>query len=385
MKYTKLLGILSVFLLSGQQGMAQKRILKPQSKNVKTNLSKTIESEGTRMFQTMLTSTAKVMFIDSMVVSKASFMSMIPLSHDLGTITSQRPAVNNEVLGMYENNFGDRRILAAGDTTRVSLYAQTLLGNSWSKPTILAGIDQEDYAFQNFPFLSSDGVTLFFSAKGPHSMGGRDIFMTVYDTDRAEWYQPQNYGLPYNSTANDYLLAIDDINSLGWLVTDRFQAKDSVCIYTFVPTTTRQDFSNDNLTDKQLQHFAKIKSIKDTWQFGDRAAAIARRDALMKQKKTSQSTPSVIFVVDNTTNITSVDDFKSAESKRLYQQLREVKALFDETTKTLDKKRKDYHAAEATRRIQISEDILRLEKELPKQHKDILAIEKQIRTAEKKH
>lgn len=48
--------------------------------------------------------------------------------------------------------------------------------------------------------------------------------------------------MPFNSTANEYLLAIDDYDTLGWLVTDRNQPADSVCIYTFEPTSIRKDF-----------------------------------------------------------------------------------------------------------------------------------------------
>ena len=49
------------------------------------------------------------------------------------------------------------------------------------------------------------------------------------------FYIPDNYGLPYNSTANDYFLAIDERNNLGWLISDRYQPEDKVCIYIFVP------------------------------------------------------------------------------------------------------------------------------------------------------
>ena len=47
------------------------------------------------------------------------------------------------------------------------------------------------------------------------------------------FYIPDNYGLPYNSTANDYFLAIDERNNLGWLVSDRYQPEDKVCILYF--------------------------------------------------------------------------------------------------------------------------------------------------------
>ena len=62
---------------------------------------------------------------------------------------------------------------------------------------------------------------------------GFDIYTTRLDVDNGGFYIPDNYGLPYNSTANDYFLAIDERNNLGWLVSDRYQPEDKVCIYIF--------------------------------------------------------------------------------------------------------------------------------------------------------
>ena len=176
-----------------------------------------VETSGQKLFKSMLPSTAKVMFIDSVVVSKADFLSRVPLNKESGSLTARKGKVGHGgvLLTQYQNDFGDRRIYAEGDTTATHLLAQTLVGKQWSAPHPLAGLDGNEYPRACFPFLASDGVTLFFAAQGPHSMGGYDIFMTTYDNDEAQWYEPQNYGLPFNSTANEYLLAIDDYDTLG--------------------------------------------------------------------------------------------------------------------------------------------------------------------------
>lgn len=333
----------------------------------------------------MLPSTAKVMFIDSVVVGKADFLARIPLSHELGTLSVQQQPASHERLGAYTNDFGDRKLYAMGDSVGSSLYTQTLLGGDWSKPANLSDISEEDYSFQNYPFLCSDGVTLFFSAKGPNSLGGRDIFMTIYDTDKAEWYQPQNYGLPFNSTANDYLLAIDDLDSLGWLVTDRFQPQDSVCIYTFVPTATRQDFTNDNLSDAQLQHYAKLQSIKDTWKFGNHEAAIKRKANLIYQKNNMKENDNMHFVINDQRVITSPTAFNNDESRALFRQLTEVKSLLEQSKAKLSALRQAYHSGNSSTQSRLAGDILRLEKNVQQQRQDILSLEKQIRQKEAQH
>ena len=162
------------------------------------------ETPAERLFKTMLPATAKVMFIDSVVVDKNGFLSQIPLSKEAGSISTyeaffDRPS--QVLLGVFQNEFGDRCYYADGDTLATALYSIDRLGNQWSKPRELTEFGR-DYEMPNFPFLQTDGITLFFAAQGEHSLGGYDVFMTRYDTDEGRFYRPENYGLPFNSTAN---------------------------------------------------------------------------------------------------------------------------------------------------------------------------------------
>src|SRR3712207_8979977 len=159
---------------------------------------------------------------------------------------------------------------------RSTLFPYTTLFRSldkeWSQPKRIEEISKLS-RFAINPYQLFDGATLFFAAKTPQSLGEYDIFMTRYKREDGSYFAPIYYGLPFNSTANDYLLAIDEVNSLGWLVTDRRQPEGQVCIYTFVPTHVRKTFEGDNLTDSELYNFATINKISDTWKFGDREAA----------------------------------------------------------------------------------------------------------------
>lgn len=51
------------------------------------------------------------------------------------------------------------------------------------------------------PYLANDGNTLFFSSKGHDSMGGFDIFYSVFDGK--SWGIPQNVGSPINNTTDN--------------------------------------------------------------------------------------------------------------------------------------------------------------------------------------
>lgn len=93
--------------------------------------------------------------------------------------------------------------------------------------------------------MMADGMTLYFAAKGEESLGGYDIFVTRYNKSTGEFVRAENVGMPFNSPANDYLMAIDETCNIGWFVTDRNQTADNVCIYRFIPNETREvyDFS----------------------------------------------------------------------------------------------------------------------------------------------
>jgi hypothetical protein len=337
-------------------------------------------TQGLKLFKSMLPATAKVMFIDSVVVPKSDFLRHVPLSKESGVIrTSNTHADFSNQMGLYENELGLRRIFAKGDSTQSELFTQTKLGNSWGQEAQIADFNNQLYRNQNYPFLALDGVTLYFSAEGSESMGGRDIFMSSFDSDKASWYKPQNLGLPFNSTANDYLLAIDDLDSLGWLVTDRRQPADKVCIYTFVPTETRQNFNSDDLNDKELMPYARLLSIKETWGFGNRKAAMERLEALKKRNLTKESNRNAMaFVVNDNTVITSPSQFKSNRSRQLYKQLVELRQMENSLQATLAAKRMAYHKGDKS----TANDILKAENQLEQYQHDISDTMKNIRLEE---
>ena len=348
---------------------------------VKTKRTAAVQRQETnsKLYQQMLPATAKVMFFDSVVVNKSDFLDYLPVSREIGTLTANAGADFANRMGSYQNEFGDRRIVAQGDSAASRLYTQTLVGDQWSRKSVIADFDPGSYSHQNYPFLASDGVTLYFSACGPESLGRRDIFMSSFDSDNAQWYKPQNCGLPFNSTANDYLLVIDDLDSLGWLVSDRYQPEGKVCIYSFAPTAARQSFDNDGLTDAQLRHYADLKSIRDTWKFGNRKKALASRDALLLRiKAKQQSAEGMAFVVDDNTVINSPSQFRNPQSRQLYRQAVELKAIIAKTLTGLDKARIAYHNGNRG----VADSILRMERLLPQQQADLHTVEQKIRQLE---
>jgi hypothetical protein len=383
MKKTVLLLLLSFVIVgAGAQRKKQPAVKKAPAAQNSKDPSQQASSQGMKLFKSLMPATAKVMFIDSVVVDKNDFLRQLPLSKEAGKLmTKNSKADLANQMGSYENELGLRRIYADGDSANSVLYTQTKLGDEWDKGSRVSDFNSQMYTNQNFPFLASDGVTLYFSAEGSESMGGRDIFMSSFDSDNSAWYKPQNVGLPFNSTANDYLLAIDDLDSLGWLVTDRRQPAGKVCIYTFVPTEKRQNFNDDNLDDEELTCFASLQSIKSTWSFGNRNAAMKRLENLKKRntKEGNGNDGVMAFVVDDNTVITSPAQFKNDKSRQLYKQLVELQAMYASEKTKLETMRESYHNGNKS----LSQNILKAEKQLENTKQDISDTEKQIRRIEK--
>lgn len=371
---------------NAQRKTNKKTAVKTAAKTQRANSSETTKQPSdvnVKMFESMVPSTAKLMFIDSVVVDKKDFLNSLPLNKESGKLTyfnsffNANKEVNTTV---YINEFNNRSYYAEGDSTQSSIYTIDKLGNKWSSPVKISEITT-DYQNPDYPFLCSDGVTLFFGAKGPKSMGGYDIFMTRYNGDDGTWYEPENYGLPYNSTANDYLLAIDDYDQLGWLVTDRRQEEGKVCIYTFVPTTPRQNFENDDLTKKQLNSFARILKIEDTWQFGNREAALKRVEDLKNRNTQGKKvTSNINFVINDNVTYHSISEFKSSSAREKYKQLVALQDKYNQNIATLQQLRDDYAK---NRTKDLAKDILFYEKEVEQQAISIKDLKKIIREQER--
>lgn len=367
----KLLLSVILFSLCLSPADAQRRKTKTKTKKVEV-IEKTPEE---KLYEELLPSTAKVMFIDSVVVDKKDFLRMVPMSSDMGKMY-----VDGEKV-VYTNEFGSTMLYASGDTiSGRDIYITNKYGEKWETPRQLTEVENK---MKDYPFLMSDGVTLYFSAEGDGTIGGRDIFRTTYNADAGVFYEAINMGMPYNSTANDYMLAISDMDNLGWLVTDRNQPEGKVCIYTFEPTAQRETFGEDTDTEI-LQPYAKISRISDTWQFGKRDEALERKAAMLSRMNRSHSSAAWQFVVNDNTTYTKLSDFKSKENRIKFEALLKTKNELKELSTLLDNARERYATAQKTKKHEIGRQIVSLEKEVMTLEENVLQTEKEIRNDENK-
>lgn len=312
--------------------------------------------------------TEKITFIDSIVVNKNEAFKYIFLGSETGKINSTNNYFSRNdstECTVFLSQMQDHIVFAQPDANGTPrLYSSILLGNEWSAPVELNQQGLSDHAdqMQNYPFMLSDGSTLYYAAKGEESIGGYDIFMTRYDADERRFLAPENIGMPFNSFANDYLYAVDEYSNIGWFVTDRNQTGDNVCVYTFIPNDKRRIYDVNEIGDDRLRSYALLSSIRDTW-FDEAAISQARtRLAESRSHKSSDSTtPTFSLVINDQLTYTSLNDFRSAEARLEAEALIKSQEKLRAAENMLSKMRDEYNVGDANKRQQSAPLILETE------------------------
>ena len=364
------------FLFAFTSTQAQKKKV-VKNKETKAKVVATDKKVDNSLFATMLPNTDKLLVIDSAVVDKDSFLKHLDLQNENGYV-----GIENDN-AWFINALKNKKIYASGDSlSGRKLILAYYVNSKWEDRRPISELNTL-FSDINFPFLMPDATTLFFSARGHNSIGGFDIYTTRLDVDNGGFYIPDNYGLPYNSTANDYFLAIDERNNLGWLVSDRYQPEDKVCIYIFVPNKNRVKLAQEGFDNNTIKKLAQLNSIQDTWNFGNKQEALRNLERLRTQRNTgNKDRESVLFIVNDKIKYTSLSQFKSNKSKQLFAKLEDNKQLVAKQKTELENLRIQYRQTNKAKQSSLKQDILFIEKQLMKYQLEQKELEQNIRELE---
>lgn len=363
-----------LFTFTSTQAQKKKVVKKKETKAKVVATDKKVDNS---LFASMLPNTDKLLVVDSMVVDKESFLKHLDLQNENGYV-----GIENDN-AWFINALKNKKIYVSGDSlSGRKLILAYYVNSKWEDRRPISELNTL-FSDINFPFLMPDATTLFFSAKGHNSIGGFDIYTTRLDVDNGGFYIPDNYGLPYNSTANDYFLAIDERNNLGWLVSDRYQPEDKVCIYIFVPNKNRVKLAQEGFDNNTIKKLAQLNSIQDTWNFGNKQEALRNLERLRSQRNTeSKGSESVLFIVNDRIKYTSLSQFKSNKSKQLFAKLEDNKQLVTKQKNELESLRIQYKQANKAKQSSLKQDILFIEKQLMKYQLEQKELEQKLRELE---
>lgn len=334
----------------------------------------------------MLKGTEQVTIIDSFVVDKPTFLSTYKIGRESGIVemynhyfdTEEQPGST-----LYQTELENKIYYAKAHKDTLKLYSQDKLADKWGEAVPLQGLNA--YGNQNYPYVLSDGITLYYASNGEGSLGGYDIFVTRYNSESNRYLRPENIGMPFNSPANDYMYVIDEYNQLGWFASDRYQPEGKVCIYVFIPNDTRVTFNYENTDEEIVRRAAMIQSIASTWKDPAQVRAAKQRLTMVTyQQPEKQPKRDFEFVIDDNTTYYVADDFKSPQAKRLFMQWQQSRKDFTTLSRSLEEKRLLYHQNNPSKRQSMTAEILDLERRAEKMEADLAEMEINVRNTEKK-
>ena len=231
----------------------------------------------------------------------------------------------------------------------LDLYQATITDNGqWiieRMPPPINTLYDEDY-----PYLAPDGKTFYFSSKGQNSMGGYDIFVSVYDSSSKTWSKPINLDFPINTPYDDLLYVTDKENKYAYFASQRSTDKSHINVYKILVNKNPKRRKTEGLEDIYEQ--AKLN-----------VTPLAEVETQNNNKE--EDVANNLASNDQTTVDSSFFNFKPIDTKKMV--LEDLKKQIDEDVAMLesqDNKMKNYLAklsesvkSKERKRISIEEEI----------------------------
>ncbi len=325
----------------------------------------------------MIRAVEKVMVIDSVVVDKAIFLSAYHLSKSVGSISANEEGRYVQ----FVNEMGDKKMYASpASEAKTEFYSQFRMIDEWGEPERVKGIEGNN---PDYPFLAADGVTLYYGTETEDGLGGCDIVVTRYDSDSNSYLRSSNLGMPFNSPYNDYMYVLDDYAGLGWFASDRYQPEGKVCIYTFVPSQSKETYEYETEDVEKITAAAALSNIAVTW--FDKEKVDEARQRLAEQQngeETAKKKKGFSFIVNDHTVYSKLSDFKSKDACTRYQQLLQKRQDFSELQQSLEDLRIQYMQLDGKARKAMSPGMLDMEKRIEDLRAEIETLEVKTRNEE---
>ena len=290
----------------------------------------------------MLKGVEDVCIIDSFVVDKANFLSAYKISEESGKLFMFNEFFQTEgdyPGTVYETEIGNKIYYSEkGERGNLDIFSKNKLLNEWSNGRPLPGSINES----------------------------------------------GNVGMPFNSPYNDYMYVIDEYNNLGWFASDRFQPEEKVCIYVFIPNSSKQTYNYEAMDPQQMIRLAQIHSLKETWKDENTVAeALQRLKEAINHKPQERRVVDFEFVIDDNTTYYLLSDFQSPKAKQLFQSYRQLEKDYLQQEDKLDGLRQQYATANQQGKEKLAPAILDLEKRILQMNVELDALGVSVRNAEK--
>lgn len=338
-------------------------------------VSEPMTEEGTEMLdcvsraRNFMERVERIEILDSVTVPLEGFFKAYKLPQSAGTLSdgSELPVPNDNVEYVFTNEGGDYQIWSEPDSVgRMTLMESSrLTDGTWSTPQALPelNIDDRDAIY---PFMMADGFTLYYTLDDPEGIGAYDIMVVTRDQTDGSFMQPQNLGMPYNSPADDYLLAIDEQNGVGWFATRRTETEDNdlVTIYLYKVNDLRRNYDPD---DENLADLALLRDWRQTQDpeadYSELIATVQAIDPSVRKRPAEFHLP-----MDGGVIYEHFDDFNSNGAATLMKKYLSQKNKLEKLEDQLENMRRSYHDSPTE---SVARQIRQLETQVEKDRKDV--------------
>lgn len=328
-----------------------------------------------------LESVARIEVIDSLTVDSSSFLSAIRLPASAGRLAEpdEIPIKGRaEIASMvFFNERGDFSMWAEPDTTGVYRITESsrLVDGSWSEPRLADAEVLNNGGDADYPFMCADGTTLYYASDGEESLGGFDLFIASRDPSDGEYLKPRNLGMPFNSPYDDFMMAVDEENGVGWWVTDRNRLGDKVTVYVYKLNDSR---TNIDPEDEDLVSLARLDYISLTRDEETDYSALRRQLASIRPQQKPKPAE-FRFNIPGRGVITAYSDLRNGESRQLMKQYQEALAKDAKEADRLRELRMKYrNAVGSGGREALKREILELESRRSQSEKALKALRNEI-------
>lgn len=338
-------------------------------------VSEPMTEEGTEMLdcvsraRNFMERVERIEILDSVTVPLEGFFKAYKLPQSAGTLSdgSELPVPNDNVEYVFTNEGGDYQIWSEPDSVgRMTLMESSrLTDGTWSTPQALPelNIDGRDAIY---PFMMADGFTLYYTLDDPEGIGAYDIMVVTRDQTDGSFMQPQNLGMPYNSPADDYLLAIDEQNGVGWFATRRTETEDNdlVTIYLYKVNDLRRNYDPD---DENLADLVLLRDWRQTQDpeadYSELIATVQAIDPSVRKRPAEFHLP-----MDGGVIYEHFDDFNSNGAATLMKKYLSQKTKLEKLEDQLENMRRSYHDSPTE---SVARQIRQLETQVEKDRKDV--------------
>ena len=151
-------------------------------------------------------------------------------------------------------------------------------------------------------FVHPDGKTIYFSSKGHQTMGGYDVFKSIFNDSLKSWSKPENIGYPINTTDEDVFFSVSASGKHAYYSSvraDGFGEKDIYRVTFFGPVKSVILNTEDNLI---ASHNEPVKEKVKPARIDIKEAQLTLLKGVILDDKTNKPLEATIEIIDNERN-----------------------------------------------------------------------------------